>query len=78
VDGAPAACPRKVAHLRYYAYGSLVNGREAPCGAGYFVLGDDSPDSQDSRFEGPVERADIVGRAWLVLWPPSRIGFVNP
>ena len=50
----------------------------AECGDGYFVLGDDTRDSQDSRFEGPVERRRIVGRVWLRIWPPRRIGWVNP
>jgi hypothetical protein len=42
------------------------------------VLGDDSKDSQDSRWEKPVTRDAIVGRAWLVVWPLKRFGFVNP
>lgn len=29
--------------------------------------GDDSKDSDDSRFNGPVPPADVVGRAWVIL-----------
>ena len=43
----------------------------------YFVMGDNRPDSQDSRFFGPVDRQLIVGRAWLRYFPLSRIGFVS-
>ena len=35
----------------------------------YFVLGDNRPNSRDSRHFGPVDRKDIVGRAWLRYWP---------
>ena len=35
----------------------------------YFVLGDNRPNSRDSRQFGPVDRKDIVGRAWLRYWP---------
>jgi len=40
----------------------------------YFMMGDNRPDSQDSRFWGPVPRAWIVGRAFLTYWPPNQIG----
>jgi len=42
------------------------------------VLGDDSADSDDSRFNGLVSPGDIIGRAWLILRPIDRFGFVNP
>ena len=38
----------------------------------YFVLGDHSAESRDSREWGPVALRDIVGRAVRVVWPPSR------
>jgi signal peptidase I len=38
----------------------------------YFLLGDDSSQSRDSREWGPVALRDIVGRAVRVVWPPSR------
>lgn len=40
----------------------------------YFMMGDNRPDSQDSRFWGPVPRAWIIGRAVLTYWPPDQIG----
>jgi signal peptidase I len=42
----------------------------------YYMMGDNRPDSQDSRFWGPVKRAWIIGKAFLTYWPPSRIGFL--
>lgn len=38
----------------------------------YFLLGDNSAHSADSRTWGPVASARIVGRAVAVVWPPSR------
>ena len=36
-----------------------------------FVLGDNRPQSADSRTFGPVLLASVVGRAVAVVWPPS-------
>ena len=35
----------------------------------YFVMGDNRPNSHDSRDFGPVGSDQIVGRAWLRYWP---------
>jgi signal peptidase I len=42
----------------------------------YFVMGDNYPDSCDSRFWGTVPRSDIIGKVFLRIWPLSRIGFL--
>ena len=39
----------------------------------YFVLGDNRPNSFDSRRFGPIDGTIIVGRAWLRGWPLSRL-----
>jgi len=44
----------------------------------YFMMGDNSKFSLDSRFFGAVPRRNLVGRAWIVFWPFSRRwGFVD-
>jgi signal peptidase I len=37
----------------------------------YFVMGDNRNNSSDSRSFGAITPQSIVGRAWLVYWPPS-------
>jgi signal peptidase I len=79
IDGKRVPPPSSLAFLYYFSYGpKLHNGASADCGSGYFVLGDDSKDSEDSRYEGPVDASRVRVRPWLIVWPPSRFGFVNP
>lgn len=40
----------------------------------YFVLGDNRNYSEDSRHGWVVPRQNIVGKAWLITWPPSAWG----
>ena len=78
VDGSALPRPTALKELKYYAYGNLHRGKSVACEDGYYVMGDDSKDSQDSRYEGPVNPDKIMGRPWLIVWPPERLGFVNP
>jgi signal peptidase I len=42
----------------------------------YFVMGDNRANSCDSRVWGTVPRSDIIGKVFLRVWPPSRIGII--
>ena len=38
----------------------------------YFVLGDNSTSSRDSRFWGFVPKEDVIGKALVIFWPIQR------
>jgi len=40
----------------------------------YYMMGDNRPDSLDSRFWGPVPRSWMIGDAFFTYWPPDRVG----
>jgi signal peptidase I len=40
----------------------------------YWVMGDNRGDSADSRVFGPIPKKLIVGRAFVLIWPLSRLG----
>jgi signal peptidase I len=77
IDDEELERPAELESLKYLDFGNLTGGKAVPCGDGYYVLGDDSRDSNDSRFEGPVQPAQLTGRAWLILAPSSRRGSVK-
>lgn len=45
----------------------------------YFVMGDNRNNSRDSRTEivGNIHRDNILGRAWLRIWPLSEFGILQ-
>ena len=45
----------------------------------YFVMGDNRNNSTDSRFAqvGNIKREDIIGRAWVRIWPFSSFGILK-
>lgn len=45
----------------------------------YFVMGDNRNNSTDSRDPsvGEIKREDIIGRAWVRIWPFDKIGVIR-
>ncbi len=40
----------------------------------YFILGDNRNVSDDSHLGWVLPRANVIGKAWLIYWPPGRWG----
>jgi signal peptidase I len=43
----------------------------------YFVLGDNSISSKDSRYWGFVPKESLLGKAMVIYWPPRRIRVIK-
>ncbi|MBN8458538.1 MAG: signal peptidase I [Verrucomicrobia bacterium] len=53
------------------------NGEYAVPEDGYFVLGDNTANSLDSRYWGHVPEKNLIGRAVWIVFPPNRAGRVE-
>jgi len=42
-----------------------------------FVMGDNRDNSQDSRVFGPIQESDVVGRAFVRIWPLNHTGWLR-
>jgi signal peptidase I len=42
----------------------------------YWVMGDNRQGSRDSRYFGPIPKSEIVGRAFVRVWPLNRLGLL--
>ena len=66
-----------VARISYVNAGHLASGVTLQVKPGfYFVLGDDSSDSYDSRYWGCLAATEIRGYARAIVWPPARARFL--
>lgn len=65
---------------RYYynrgTYGQEYTKINVPSDS-YYVLGDNSGSSRDSRYWGFVPEENIVGKAFLIYWPLNRIRVIR-
>lgn len=69
VDGVAIDEPYLSADVRMRDFGPV----EVPVGH-VFVMGDNRGSSQDSRRFGAISESEIIGRAFVKVWPPSRWG----
>lgn len=81
VNGKALQEPAQIPNHYYYNRNDWPYAKEGqvfkvPNGS-FFVLGDNSAQSSDSRNWGFVPRKYLIGKAFLIWWPIYRIGFAN-
>jgi len=75
IDGSLVTKPHVVREIFYYNrgnYGEVDQKIKVPPDC-YYVLGDNSSSSRDSRYWGFVPKKNLLGRAFLIYWPLNRI-----
>jgi signal peptidase I len=77
INGEPLEQPETIAKRRYFPTGEYGNHEIRIPEDHYFMLGDNTRNSRDSRFWGFVPRENIEGKAVAIFWPPKRIGLIH-
>lgn len=75
IDGEIVEEPSFIHNNFYYnrsVFGKEGEAFEVPQNS-YYVLGDNSASSRDSRYWGIVPKDNIIGRAFFIFWPPKRV-----
>jgi len=79
VNGEPLASPRSIRSITYYnrgEYGKESERVTVPKDS-YYVLGDNSASSRDSRYWGFVPQKNLIGKAMFLYWPIGRIRVIK-
>ncbi len=79
VDGQVLQDPNSFGKFYYYnhdPYGGPNDKIKIPEDS-FYVLGDNSANSTDSRFWGFVPKKNVLGKAIFRWWPPKRIGLIR-
>jgi signal peptidase I len=77
IDDKEISPPPELDFLDYFPFGNLADKKVVDCEDGYYVLGDFSRDSGDSRFTGPIKPKQLIGRPWIIVFPGNRCGFIR-
>jgi len=77
VNGKPLEKPPELSGLRYVRSGPFALGPVELSKEEYFVLGDNSYPSVDSRRFGPLPRSNIIGQASYIVFPLRRLGRIR-
>jgi signal peptidase I len=79
INGKMLEGPMSIRSNYYYNRGNYGKEGEpitVPKGS-YFALGDNSANSRDSRYWGFVPKKNLIGKAFLVYWPLTRVRIIK-
>lgn len=79
INGRPLTDPEVFREVAYYNRGTFgQEGKPVKVPPGhYFFLGDNSASSRDSRYWGFLSESHVIGRAFVIYWPPRRIRWLR-
>ncbi len=77
INGKPLNSPPEIASRYYWNAGKFGNGEITIPEHGFYVLGDNTLNSKDSRYWGFVPEKNLVGKALFIFWPPWRWGVIK-
>lgn len=79
IDGKLTQSPQAVKDVYYYNRGDygLSGQKIAVPPDSYYVLGDNSGSSRDSRYWGFVPKKNLQGKAFFIYWPLNRIKVIK-
>ena len=66
----------KIYYYNHEPYGTTNEKVTVPANS-FYVLGDNSANSTDSRFWGFVPKENLIGKAFKIWWPLNRQGFIT-
>ena len=77
IDGGLINNPSAISTNRYWNIGRYGQGEIKVPENAYFVLGDNSTNSKDSRYWGFVPKKNLIGKAFFVYWPLNKMRIIR-
>ena len=77
INGEKLKAPKTIAERHYYNEGMYGEGLIKIPDNTYFVMGDNTKNSKDSRFWGFVPKKNLLGKAFFVYWPLTRMRIIR-
>lgn len=74
INGKRLEAPTNITSRYYYSTGYFGNQEVIVPEGNFFVLGDNSANSKDSRYWGFVPKKNLIGHAFFIYWPLIRLG----